>query len=144
MLKRLINITVILSVLGIAVLGFLSMADHDNHALRSCVGRVTGTNCPPVTQSLADVASHIAAAQKLGMAIPNPGVAGAALVMALGALILLPRLNAAHLPPPAVIPLLRTSALSPPPSLARRLEWLARHEARDPHASPPGAYMARV
>ncbi len=135
-MKRIIAIIIALSVLGIAILGFSSMADHGNHALRSCVGRVIGSNCPLVTQSLADVAAHIAAAQKLGMATLNPSVAAAALLMALFVFFLLPRMSAAHLPQMAAVSLFYTRASSPPSSLSRRLKWLARHETRDPHTSP--------
>lgn len=130
-MKRIIAIIIALSVLGIAVLGFASMAHENSHNPGSCIGFAAGANCPATIASFSDIAGHIAAVQGFSLGIINSSLfMGVLLVVALW--FSRQEIMKIQDSPLHAYQLERTIPHDIP--LTHRLhKWLARHEARDPH-----------
>lgn len=131
-----IGILTIASVLGIAALGFLSMNHEGGHGVPDCIGTVTGFDCPGSNVTLADAAWHIATVK--GFSAATVGV-----ITVLMAMIIMVRYGQVilglHVPPWMHENRYEARFSELFPSLIRTRAWLALHEARSPHASPPGA-----
>jgi len=133
-MRRLITIIIALCVLGIAVLGFQSMAHQGGHASSPCIGFVAGAGCPATISSLSDIAGHIAAVQNFSLGIISSSLLlGALLAVVLWFIRQQGTFDTEHPPAPAYQ---SHRHVRPDLSSFMRLNsWLAHHEARDPHAS---------
>lgn len=131
-MRRIIAIIIALSVLGIAVLGFASMAHENSHNPGSCIGFATGANCPAKIASFSDVAGHIAAVQGFSLGIITSSLfMGVLLVVTFWFF----RQKIFNIQDPPGLAYQRERTIQYDVPLTHRfLKWLARHEARDPHA----------
>jgi len=130
-MKRLLAAIITVSILGIAVLGFLSMAHENDHNIGNCIGFVTGVVCPTLITSFFDTARHIAAIQGLSLGALISFLTLGALFIAIWFV----RQKVWNMKyPPATLYAYIKKVKQNVLSLIRLNKWLARHEARDPHA----------
>lgn len=130
LLKKILPVFLIVCVAVVAVLGFFAMADMNSHVFSSCIGSLTGANCPIATFTLTDIAAHISAVQTLILTTLNPIIISLFILSIF--LLITGLLSREDITVSMNLQSILLAQSFPSQSQLRRRQWLSLLEERDP------------